>query len=475
MTKLDIVKLYYNLLIVFAFNNKEIQKALNVKPHHFVVLDWVYNELNIEANMVSKNQSIKLEKVISNFESQMYEIFEEFIVSLINYAASSSISLIKRVKDNFRYFIKKRKDDISNNKVIDQLKISNKEKVEQEKVLVFDPKNNYIIENSIGNSYFIPKPYKHDIRLTNEQTTFIENVITYGDSKPPGFMKTYSGWKYSSIKPMIESFELDTLNEESSIIFNQSRLKDRKEKENILSIDYKRWVLQSWEKRNKKFNDKLKDLHKAFNDIEIPLTSIVGFNWEQVTSSPEYLAQFILSSDSIKLIKWNEFIPIDSEDFHPEFQLWAERNFGSFSHDFDIQLESPEAKKIMFNQLVRKYSTIKYLWMNGIVDRVLCNQFLISQLEFLKDFYSRDPLNKFRENVVGWQISPIWSSQLIEYYPFEAILRVKGAYPRLVILERFEALSSHPDMIKLQSFDKLLGWYSSFIKESKGIKNLYNV
>ena len=79
---------------------------------------------------------------------------------------------------------------------------------------------------------------------------------------------------------MIESFELDTLNEESSIIFNQSRLKDRKEKENILSIDYKRWVLQSWEKRNKKFNDKLKDLHKAFNDIEIPLTSIVGFNWE---------------------------------------------------------------------------------------------------------------------------------------------------------------------------------------------------
>ena len=140
MTKLDIVKLYYNLLIVFAFNNKEIQKALNVKPHHFVILDWVYNELNIEANMVSKNQSIKLEKVISNFESQMYEIFEEFIVSLINYAASSSISLINRVKDNFRYFIKKRKDDISNNKVIDQLKISNKEKLSRRKCLFLTQK-----------------------------------------------------------------------------------------------------------------------------------------------------------------------------------------------------------------------------------------------------------------------------------------------------------------------------------------------
>ena len=78
--------------------------------------------------------------------------------------------------------------------------------------------------------------------------------------------------------------------------------------------------------------------------------------------------------------------------------------------------------------------------MNWVIDKALCNKFLTLQLEFLEDFYSRDPLNSFRENVVGWKIYPICSTQLIESYLFEALLRTKSAYPRLVIIDRFEVL-----------------------------------
>ena len=60
-------------------------------------------------------------------------------------------------------------------------------------MLEFDPNKNYVIESIIGESYFLQKPYKNVIKLTKKQVEFIENVIVYGDPKPPGFMKTHSG------------------------------------------------------------------------------------------------------------------------------------------------------------------------------------------------------------------------------------------------------------------------------------------
>ena len=117
---------------------------------------------------------------------------------------------------------------------------------------------------------------------------------------------------------------------------------------------------------------------------------------------------------------------------------------------------------------MRRYSTIKYLWVNGIIDRVQGKDFLAEQVNFISDFYLRDPLNRFRENVAGWQVFSRFSAESINWYPFKALLRIQGAYPRLVALERCEALSSHPDLIKIEHLDKVVGCYSRFMKEEKG-------
>ena len=163
----------------------------------------------------------------------------------------------------------------------------------------FDQNKNCVIESSIRKSYFLPKQYKNVIKLTKEQVEFIENVIVYGDSKPSGFMKTHLDWKYTSIKTMIVSFELNTLEEEFVANIDNSWKKYRKEKENVLSIDYKSWVLKSCEKRNKRFKDWLNILNNSSNNFEVPQISIENFDWEQITSSSEYLAQFFLSSGKL--------------------------------------------------------------------------------------------------------------------------------------------------------------------------------
>ena len=76
--------------------------------------------------MLNKKQKIKLENAISHIEKQMNEIIEEYTLCSIDYATSNSISLIDRIKDNLRYFIKKHIENISNNIVIGQLECSRK-------------------------------------------------------------------------------------------------------------------------------------------------------------------------------------------------------------------------------------------------------------------------------------------------------------------------------------------------------------
>ena len=52
------------------------------------------------------------------------------------------------------------------------------------------------------------------------------------------------------------------------------------------------------------------------------------------------------------------------------------------------------------------------------------------------------------------------------------MMRLKGAYPRLVILDNFESLSSNPDLIKLVSLDEVFGCYSKWLNNKTSKNNI---
>ena len=463
--KLDIVKIYYNWIIVSVVKNDAIQKDLGTEISNFASIKSFINEFKIEENHMKHKMFNKLHEVFEQYNFQIHEIFKMFASDLIKYAIKNGISLIERVKDSIKYSIQKYSERKSHGKIADQIKFNREKERKQNKILVFNPENDYLIQNSIGKSYFVPVPGIDDVKITFEQSVYLKNVITYGDSKPTGFENTETGWRFTNFNAIKNKFSLETLNEESITTTNKSWRKKRKVLETARSLDYKKLVLLSWKKRNKKFIRKDKNSWDKAIDPSFPKMSINEFDWEQATFKPEYLSQFFIDSEQIKLVCWNEFKTRNADSFPPEFQIWAERNFGSFVDYFTKNYDDIDERKIVINNITKRYSIIKYLWAYGIIDKVQGSEFLQSQIEFLSDFYSRDPLNRFRENVVGWQVSPRFSIDAIANYPFEALLRIQGAYPRLVALENLESLSSHPDMIKLQSFDTLLGWNSRLIKE----------
>ena len=155
-------------------------------------------------------------------------------------------------------------------------------------------------------------------------------------------------------------------------------------------------------------------------------------------------------------------------DFPEDLQILAERNFESLWCVYKEEIKSENHKLIILNKLKDRYSTIKHLTMNGILDKKLYKSFIDSQLKFLFDTYSRDPFNKLGKSVIGWQVSPMHTPEAISTFSFEALLRLNGTYPKLIILEKYESLTSHPDLIKLSKFDQVLGFYKKFMKQNKG-------
>ena len=135
---------------------------------------------------------------------------------------------------------------------------------------------------------------------------------------------------------------------------------------------------------------------------------------------------------------------------------------------FKSNVKNDAEKLLLVKQIRQRCLRIKdYVWYQ-LIDEKLFKEYLDKQIAYIIDYYARNPLNQHKSNVIGWQVSPIFSKELIQQYPFEALLRVQGAYPRLVTLEKFEQLSSHPDFIKASSFDEIFSWYSAWIKQSKG-------
>ena len=49
-----------------------------------------------------------------------------------------------------------------------------------------------------------------------------------------------------------------------------------------------------------------------------------------------------------------------------------------------------------------RYHSIKDLVRHGIIDKKKFKDILNRQIDFMVDVYSRDPLNQFSDNVVGW-------------------------------------------------------------------------
>ena len=196
--------------------------------------------------------------------------------------------------------------------------------------------------------------------------------------------------------------------------------------------------------------------------------SIESFDWEETIKKETSLLQYFNNPGHIKKIWWADYKVIKSEEFNEKFLIASERYFGSYTSLFKSNVKNDAEKLLLVKQIRQRCLRIKdYVWYQ-LIDEKLFKEYLDKQIAYIIDYYVRNPLNQNKSNAIGWQVSPIFSKELIQQYPFEALLRVQGAYPRLVTLEKFEQLSSHPDFIKSSSFDEIFIWYSAWIKQSKG-------
>ena len=468
MDNWDLNSLYYNLIVPFALDMQDLGDELELRGSLFVSEEDIWKSLALESIEIFGELKEKMIKILKNFNSELKQAFRSCAEMLIKYTTSKGINVLQRIKDKLRKAVKRMIDYEKTKKLLSKSIVESNNNQQVKSNITFDSSIDYRIRTEFGTTYRIEESLSNNIIFTKDQQYFINYVILNGDIKPNGFKKWDNIWKYWDEPNISNSFDLDTLKSQNALQFNLNTRKKQKETIQDQELLYMHWVIDSVRERNSLFSSKMDyEIIKNSNSI-IEHYSIESFDWEETIKKETSLLQYFNNPGHIKKIWWADYKVIKSEEFNEQFQIASERYFGSYTSLFKSNVKNDAEKLLLVKQIRQRCLRIKdYVWYQ-LIDEKLFKEYLDKQIAYIIDYYARNPLNQHKSNVIGWQVSPIFSKELIQQYPFEALLRVQGAYPRLVTLEKFEQLSSHPDFIKASSFDEIFSWYSAWIKQSKG-------
>ena len=242
-----------------------------------------------------------------------------------------------------------------------------------------------------------------------------------GDFKPKGFVKYENNWKYWDESIKSDSFGLETINCSNNIQFNQGTEKEQKELFKNENLEYLYSIQKSTEEANKHYSEKMSYEKIQAKSIVILPYSIQNFNWIETNEEDSCIRLNIKNSKRIKRVWWDMFHSILSEEFPEVFQISAERNFGSFNKLFNKKAKNDQDKEDIIRSLKQRCLKIKQLISNGIINKRLFKNYLEYQLKFLIDYYCRNPVNQYHDNVIGLQSFPIYPENKIIEYAFEAL------------------------------------------------------
>ena len=468
---LDINSLYFSLLIPFVLEKNELAEELDIKEDVFINTEDVWSLFTSKVEDIDIHLKEKIDIIIQKYNSDVKSSFLESAESILKNTIAKNIFIIKRIKDKLRKAVVRAQNKEKTIHLITNVMSHSHDNINSKPTVVFDYSIDYTIKTPLGISYRVEDDINKEILITKEQQILINHVILNGDFKPKGFKKCENIWKYWDVSMISDSFGLETINCPNSIKFTQSTEKEQKELMNNYNLEYCYSILKSAEQSNKYYSDKMDYERIQSRSIIINPYSIQNFNWLETIDVDDSIRFHYKKSKSIKRVWWDKFNTLSSEEFSEVFQISAERNFGSFTKMFNKKSQNESDKEDIIKSLKQRWWRIKQLVSNGIIDKKLSRSYLENQIKFLIDYYWRNPINQYHDNVIGWQTFPIYPENKVIEYPFEALYRVSGAYPRLAAIERYEVLSSHPDFIKIWGLDEVLWWYSKWVKQDKG-KNL---
>ena len=121
--------------------------------------------------------------------------------------------------------------------------------------------------------------------------------------------------------------------------------------------------------------------------------------------------------------------------------------------DFLKKFLDDEEKEWLWNQIVARVKAIKYLIKNPIIMKNKWEEILNKTLKFVVDEMERSSINPFGQKVIGWQSGTKYSKDTIYLFPFECILWLNSTSGRMMVLNHWKNLVSHPNFVKQKTWE----------------------
>ena len=131
--------------------------------------------------------------------------------------------------------------------------------------------------------------------------------------------------------------------------------------------------------------------------------------------------------------------------------------YGSWWYLMDESPITDEEKDNIITSIINRAKTILYLISNPILSFKKWEEYLKSVLSFLVYEMNKPLVNLNNQNIVGWQKDVRFDQAKVEEYPFEALLNLNSTIGRIIAIQNWESLVSHPNFAKQKSYENVFG------------------
>ena len=366
--------------------------------------------------------------------------------------------LVKTIRERVRRIVLKKDEywDSSVGNTTDLLLTSQKSNIKLKEKFI--DSQAYITRNKLMISYYVPTINKSIIEFTKKQNLELDKIVLLNDFSPPNYSKD-DNWFFDKEGKIFTKAFAPVSKRRSQRITNDKSWKNaikaikslksanlRKNKSVVLEAIFNKVAL-----------NKIWDITTEKSNWSITYW-IKDFDWMNKPKIQEMLSEHFDKTNPALKFESNALIYKDNFTEEEKVAYLAEIKYGSWWDLMESEVDTEEKKEFTKSYISKRTKAILFLIQNPILDLKDCSEYNDQMISFIVDEMNKPVINLNGQNVVGWQRDVRYSKDQIEEYLFEALLNLNSSLGRMVTLENWESLISHPNFVKQSSYENVFGF-----------------
>ena len=186
--------------------------------------------------------------------------------------------------------------------------------------------------------------------------------------------------------------------------------------------------------------------------------SFESYNWSSFDKNKKLLESYYSKNPSESPVFPSQLETHQDKSLSQVAIHVAETVFGSWPTFLEFNLDLNININKILSEVRTRHNSVIYFLENSILSKKKSRKVWDTMIEPIIYEMSHTELNSRKESVAGFQYRNKLTKQTIIDFPFDAMIAMNSSLGRLYIIDNYNKLTSHPDLVKTRTSGHIFGF-----------------